>query len=67
MTGTDGQKHNNTSGRHSTLGSEGPEFWFNQVGVESLEKALYLFFLTALMCKISTQILAVKDLVIMLE
>ena len=45
-----------SSGRHSALGSEGHGFesWFHQIDVESLGKALYTFFLTALRCKMST-------------
>ena len=33
-----------SSGRHSALGSEGPEFeaWFHQVAIKSLGKALYM-------------------------
>ena len=46
----------NFSGRHLALGSGGPGFesWLCQVDVESLGKALYMHFLTPLMCKKST-------------
>ena len=42
-----------SSGRHLALGSEDPRFqcWFCQVNFESLKKALYMHFLTQLMCK----------------
>ena len=47
-----------SSGRHSALGSEGPEFesLFHQVDVESMEKALYMHFLPKLWCKMGTQL-----------
>ena len=47
-----------SSGRHLTLGSGGPGFesWLCQVDVESLGKALYMHFLTLLMCKTSNRL-----------
>ena len=47
-----------SSCRHSALGSKDPEFesWLNQVNVESLGKALYMHFPTALRCNMSTRL-----------
>ena len=47
-----------SSGRHLASGSEDPGFesWLCQVDVESLGKALYMNFLTPLMCKTSTRL-----------
>ena len=47
-----------SSGRHLALGSGGPGFesWLCQVNIESLGKALYMHFLTPLMCKKSTRL-----------
>ena len=45
-----------SSVRHLASGSGGPGFesWLCQVDIESLGKALYMHFLTPLMCKKST-------------
>ena len=47
-----------SSGRHlaSRSGNPGFESWLCQVDVESLGKALYMHFLTPLMCKKSTRL-----------
>ena len=47
-----------SNGRHLDLGSGGSGFksWLCQVDVESLGKALYMHFLTPLMCITSTQL-----------
>ena len=44
---------NASSGRHLASGSERPgfEYWLCQVDVASLGKALFMHFLTPLMCK----------------
>ena len=47
-----------SNGRHLALGSGDPEFesWLCQVDVKSLGKALYMHFLTPLMCKTSIRL-----------
>ena len=48
-----------SSGRHLASGSEGLGFesWLCQVDVESLGKALYMHFLTSLMCKTNARLM----------